>query len=544
MGVAAGDRWVWAAFVLACLVSGGVAWLGDLIGRRIGRRRLTLFGLRPRNTAILFTVLTGMLIAGLTIASLLLASEGARQRILHYSSTVETLISRAQEQQRLRQDAERLAKLAAEQKAAAEQHLVTAERELRRAEADQRAAQQRAAAAAEQARATQAKVEAARRSLLEAQRRRNEADQRSREAQQRAQEAQQRAQEAQQRAQEAQQRAQEAQQRYQEAQRRYQEAEAKVAQATAAQRQLDERLKAAQAKLDAVAKDLEAAAKELASAQAVFSRTYANNRFYLEQIEQQIAKAAAELERLRNEREQLRAELQQARVASAQLRAEATQALTGEVVVGYGGELARSRFNSYQPRERVVDQMDTFLRASNARARDLGAGTDERYGSQYAVLLGIDAQGNAYAGEDFRLNLVRVLSDLNRPVWLRAIALRNTVRGRPVFYSVRLDPDRLVFGDGEVIASAAMDGREDEVAIARRLETLVKEQVNPLAQRRGLLPRPDERLAIVGPDKWLPAMRRIRDAGQVVTVDVVAVGEIRAGDRLEVEFRVRGNGSP
>ena len=115
MSGAAGDHWVWAAFLLICLVSGAIAWLGDLIGRRIGRKRLTFLGIRPRNTAILFTVITGMLIAALTLGSLLAASEGARQRILHYTSTVTELRDQAQRQHQLREDAERLAALARQQ---------------------------------------------------------------------------------------------------------------------------------------------------------------------------------------------------------------------------------------------------------------------------------------------------------------------------------------------------------------------------------------------------------------------------------------------
>ena len=44
------------------LVSGLVAFVGNQVGRSIGRRRLAVLGLRPRYTAQLVTVLTGMLI--------------------------------------------------------------------------------------------------------------------------------------------------------------------------------------------------------------------------------------------------------------------------------------------------------------------------------------------------------------------------------------------------------------------------------------------------------------------------------------------------
>jgi len=45
------------------LLAGGIAYLGDRVGHLIGRRRLSLFGLRPRHTSTIFAIGTGMLIA-------------------------------------------------------------------------------------------------------------------------------------------------------------------------------------------------------------------------------------------------------------------------------------------------------------------------------------------------------------------------------------------------------------------------------------------------------------------------------------------------
>jgi uncharacterized protein (DUF3084 family) len=63
---------------LLIVVSGGVAYVGNLVGRATGRRRLTIFGLRPRHTAQVITIITGMLITIITIFATLLASTDAR----------------------------------------------------------------------------------------------------------------------------------------------------------------------------------------------------------------------------------------------------------------------------------------------------------------------------------------------------------------------------------------------------------------------------------------------------------------------------------
>src|SRR5688572_5642628 len=63
---------------LVIAMCGGIAYVGDLLGRRMGKKRLSLFGLRPRHTAVIFTVITGVLIASVMLVVLMLASAGVR----------------------------------------------------------------------------------------------------------------------------------------------------------------------------------------------------------------------------------------------------------------------------------------------------------------------------------------------------------------------------------------------------------------------------------------------------------------------------------
>jgi uncharacterized protein (DUF3084 family) len=60
------------------IISGVVAYLGDVLGRRIGKQRLSVLKLRPRYTAILMSIITGVMIATITLAILTVASEDVR----------------------------------------------------------------------------------------------------------------------------------------------------------------------------------------------------------------------------------------------------------------------------------------------------------------------------------------------------------------------------------------------------------------------------------------------------------------------------------
>ena len=67
------------ALILVIVLTGGlIAFFGDRIGTRVGKRRMTLWGLRPRYTSIIITILTGILIAGSTIGVLTITSYDVR----------------------------------------------------------------------------------------------------------------------------------------------------------------------------------------------------------------------------------------------------------------------------------------------------------------------------------------------------------------------------------------------------------------------------------------------------------------------------------
>ena len=59
-------------------MGGAIAFIGDKIGTKVGKRRMSLFGLRPRHTSIIVTIVTGIAIAGLTMGIMALASQNVR----------------------------------------------------------------------------------------------------------------------------------------------------------------------------------------------------------------------------------------------------------------------------------------------------------------------------------------------------------------------------------------------------------------------------------------------------------------------------------
>lgn len=64
--------------IIMAVVGGFIAYLADKMGSKIGKKRMSVFGLRPKHTSILLTVLSGTIIAVLTIGVMAIASQSAR----------------------------------------------------------------------------------------------------------------------------------------------------------------------------------------------------------------------------------------------------------------------------------------------------------------------------------------------------------------------------------------------------------------------------------------------------------------------------------
>ena len=64
--------------LILAVVGGLIAFIGDKLGSKIGKKKLSVFGLRPYHTSVLMTVITGILIASITLVTMAVASDSAR----------------------------------------------------------------------------------------------------------------------------------------------------------------------------------------------------------------------------------------------------------------------------------------------------------------------------------------------------------------------------------------------------------------------------------------------------------------------------------
>ena len=64
-------------FIIA-IMGGLIAYMGDKLGTKVGKRKMSLFGLRPKHTSIIVTIVTGLLVAATTVGVLTITSQSVR----------------------------------------------------------------------------------------------------------------------------------------------------------------------------------------------------------------------------------------------------------------------------------------------------------------------------------------------------------------------------------------------------------------------------------------------------------------------------------
>ena len=535
-------------FLLLVPVSGFVAWAGDRIGHKIGKRRHSLLGLRPRHTATLMTVLAGMAIS-LFSFGLMYASVPTFRRVLTEGATLYATNRLLKRENRVLQGgvAEqraavarlnnevvqartgRDAAVAAQNNAlvaqkTAEAGLIGAKRQVRDAQSDLQTAQENL----DQARGGLAKTQS---ELREKQRRIAEAGKRVAEAQKRVVQAQGRARVAEQqvvlavRRRKSVERAAEQVAAFAREQRDRADKQAALAQSA---RQEVERQQTRLGQLGAEVGALEMRRTRLISA----LDESLSNTFDLRQS-RITYEVGEEVDRL-----SLPAGLDpaQAQRELARLIARAADKAAARGAKAAPGA-SQSRTVLLVSRQPAAASGEAGPTHEGVAAPASGAGSREESGglslANEETLVGAAAAAVAQAGDD-----VAVL----------VVAAANAVEGEPVPIELRTYRNRRVLKQNTVIGRITLDGSRPPAAVADALYAFLRRDVRRQLLDSGIIPpspgareRPadgDESVVQIGGGQWLKLLDEVRQTGPDAQVVVRAASDLRAADRVTLRFEV------
>lgn len=470
--------------VTLIIVSGLIAYLGDWLGRRMGKRRLTLFGMRPRYTAIIVTTITGMLIAGLTFATLMTVSKSFRTVLMH---------------------GERLAK---------DNEIYQAKNKELHAKNTQLTAM--SGSLSTEVREKSKQVIAARKEAEDAIRARNEIRRHVRDLQNEIKSG---------------------QMELEKLSRAGKLTEERLKETSAS-------LDARKAELASVRADLAKKDNELIEKLRDLSQKdteLASKKLELLEKETNIAKAEGTIRqqeaRIKEQQMQL---MHHVRVTGL--------LLTGDVVVQQGQELGRKVIDSSLPPSKIRAEIMAMLDDASSSARDVEAGSNDGKSRAVQLIHNDRTTGafsdDEQAGIDEAVEAIveQGRASQVKSVLAQLIVINNTLKGEKAPVSLRFYWNTLKFQRGENIAGRVIDGSMSEGRILLAVMDFLSEDVRAAAQKAGVIPvaspDPDE----VGEpisgkqfDEVMELVDSIRELGKKVEVRAMARKDIFAAGPLNLD---------
>ncbi|ADE56800.1 MULTISPECIES: DUF3084 domain-containing protein [Aminobacterium] len=96
----------WKLIITLLMVSAILAYFGDRVGMRIGKKRISLFGLRPRHTSQIITAFTGVVISVGILLTMSVVSENVRTALFSMKFLQSQIINLTAELQESRDEAQ------------------------------------------------------------------------------------------------------------------------------------------------------------------------------------------------------------------------------------------------------------------------------------------------------------------------------------------------------------------------------------------------------------------------------------------------------
>ncbi|MFN7161665.1 MAG: DUF3084 domain-containing protein [Fimbriimonadales bacterium] len=489
--------------MLLTLFGGALAYAGDWLGRKLGKQRLSLFGIRPRYTATLITTLTGCLTVALTVVGMTLANESFRAWITRGDRILAEL--RANEATLKELQARNAALQRANEQIRAEQARLGAE--LKRIETEYQARLEQVQQLQLQLARAEQQLHRSTEQLARAQAQLKQARQTREQLQQQIQTT----------------RAQVAALEHQQAQLRRQNDEFATQGAA---------LASENAKLDSENRRLQAQNQQLAE----HNRQLAQENQQLERQNSILLERNAALRRQRDELDRAAQELVQ--LANIRL---------SPIAVQIGEELGRVVIPAGWSEVRVRQALQDLLNLADQTARERGAAP--AIGQTRAVFIP-EKRVRLASGEQVEITESESLEAIQQNIRMSgdsvvvvAVALTNTAQDEPVPIELRLFRNRKVFEEGEEIARFSVDCRPDRNPLGQVL-TFLQTEVRERAIEAGILPRQERAgspptVGETSPETLLELMEQARQCRtERVLLIVRAAKTTYASDTLSLKFEI------
>lgn len=215
---------------------------------------------------------------------------------------------------------------------------------------------------------------------------------------------------------------------------------------------------------------------------------------------------------------------------------------TSTLMFGRGEEVARIIVPSSLTTDEARNLLRSLLRAARTKASERGAVSDPAYpfAGEAGLLRVVNRQEVPQSEvEDF---WVKQITPATSTRLLVARSTWNRFTGEPVTLDLQFYPNPIVFQQGDVIAEGIVDGRETDIVVFTQIRDFVKTYVNSKAKRVKMVPftgRDGETFGEIDPEQLLNTISVVRSTHRLLRLQAIARRDTRAGDTLAFDLVVR-----
>ncbi|MEA2553441.1 MAG: hypothetical protein QOJ65_1617 [Fimbriimonadaceae bacterium] len=218
------------------------------------------------------------------------------------------------------------------------------------------------------------------------------------------------------------------------------------------------------------------------------------------------------------------------------------------IITQAGDELARVSVPANTTQEQAKGILAGLLKQAAARAEQLGAkplqAADKQVipaGATAGLFPRKSDRGVVLTPEEQEKQIIEGISGSNGDQVLVATSFSNAFGGEWVPLDVKLHQNPLVYRRDETVAELRVSGTADEAVISEKISEFLRNTVRPKALKDKMLPvsGQDEQFGSVSYNEIFQLARTIHSMERPVRVVAVAINDTRAADPLQLRFRVR-----
>ena len=505
------DLVTFAFLALIALVSGGIAYFADWLGRKLGKKRLRLGRLRPKHTAALGVVSSGFLISVFTIGLVYASSSDVRQWIQEGRIAIRKLndaVAQREAADRDREQIDRQNKGLQRDSALRKLEIGRARATLKQLDAKTLDLQKQIAANRVAALKLRRKLDAVQAQFL----------------------------------------ASTASLTATEAQRTQAEhALADIRKQYVGLQNLYHGLTSSYAELSSKSKDIEAYNTKVTKDNIALITSNAELQAKRDDLETKYKEVADSLVRLNSE---IDAQTTQLTENATELRLFQEERLKLDNSVAWSREhpltfsaheeLARISLPAHIGASEVRDAITNLLRSARTLAESRGAkgrGVDM---PAAAIFQREDPRTQQEVPPEAIIgNMVRRVAGRPSEQVLVATSTYNAFEGEPVSIDLTAYPNPLIYKGGQVVAETRIDGTSSEQIILARITEFLRQKVRDRVKTDHLLPSSDDSFGNVDGGQIIKIVKNVQSAERTVRLQAVARSNTRAGDPLLLELRIR-----